>query len=279
MAWHEWACPACPILSLKNKLVTLVAVSGRERPAPPLAYSGRSFEMPHPKRLNSKNLSSRQGRGSAEQSRSQAPRRVWTAWATALPRAAGEHPPPGTLAQRRLGWSPRARAGQEACGRYLPVGDTILHQDERCGAVTIQASLLSDLFQNSDQGNCGYWGTSSAAGDQNPRLPPGTLGWNEGESQALPARWAEIAHRRFRKTQARRALPPGWLRGHIAHAPGPPRCPVLRRKSSAGLGCVGCRRRERCGAVGDSSESVVNCASWLRRPGIAEVHRPSRWMS
>lgn len=37
MTWHEWACPACPISSLKNKFVTLIAGSGKRKTPPPSA--------------------------------------------------------------------------------------------------------------------------------------------------------------------------------------------------------------------------------------------------
>ena len=145
------------MLRSKNKLVTLIAGSGRrkEPPRPTPAYSRRSFKMPHPKRLNSKYLSLR---SKAEAAQSEAGCR--------LPGAPGRRGRPhfhgqlgSILRQEHLlrgdsgGHPGPAQAGERAAETYP---DTILHQDERCGAVTIQASPLSDLFQNSHQGNCGY---------------------------------------------------------------------------------------------------------------------------
>lgn len=122
MTWHEWACPACPISSLKNKFVTLIAGSGKRKNPPtlrPLHIPGGLLRC-HTQSAWTQRISPR---GKAEAAQSEAGRR--------LPGAPGRRGRPhfhgqlgSILRQEHLlrgdsGGHPRpAQAGERAANTY-----------------------------------------------------------------------------------------------------------------------------------------------------------------
>lgn len=158
--------------------------------------------MPHPKHLNSKNLPPR---GKAEAGpagedpgvraprrparRSQAPGRIWTVRATALPRRAREHPPPGTPLRGDPGGHRGPAPARERAADTHPLGITVLlHRNARGAGFSRPRPPRSQISSRTAAGAVAAIGAQTqAAGDQNPWLPPGALGGDRAEPQAHAA--------------------------------------------------------------------------------------------